>query len=116
MVGWIGAICQSQVEIDHVVVVSARNAHTLGAHALGAERNTQCASNKICKRVVAIKKRIQLKVTSTEVLSSNAYDFALFGVFDDGHTEVQSGAILKRLFAFDEETVRLTKFAASQRR
>ena len=92
----------------HVVVVSAQNAHTLGAHALGAERNTQCASHKICKRVVAIKSRIQLEVKSTEVFSSNAYDFALFGVFADGHTEVQSGAILKRPFAFDEETVRLT--------
>ena len=51
---------------------------------------------------------IQLEVKSTEVFSSNAYDFALFGVFADGHTEVQSGAILKRP-SFDKETVRLMK-------
>ena len=80
----------------NVDVVTARNAQPLGAHAFGAERNTQSVPHNFCMWVVAIKSVVTLKVASTEVLSSDAEDFGRGGVYDGDHTEVQSGVILKR--------------------
>ena len=92
----------------HGDVVTARNEQPLGAHAFGAERNTQSVPHNFCMWVVAIKSVVTPEVASTEVLSSDAKDFGRLGVFDGEQTKVQSGAILKRPFAFDEESVRLT--------
>ena len=53
--------------------------------------------------------RIQCEVGSIEVLSSDTRDFARLGVLQVEQTELQSGVILKRRFASEEDIAKLTK-------